>query len=204
MTKIKLCGLTRKEDIEAVNRWLPEYIGFVFCQSRRQVTTKQAGFLKAELDSRIKAVGVFVNEPIFSIVTLYNTSVIDVVQLHGDESEEYIRELKKHIACPVIKAVRVQCTAQVLQAEKLSSDLLLLDSYQNGRYGGSGKPFDYSMLPFLQKPFFLAGGLTTSNIIQAIEKCHPYGVDVSSGVETDGIKDENKIRQMIQIVRSFN
>lgn len=203
MTKIKICGLTRKEDIESVNRWLPDYIGFVFCESRRQVTPEQAGLLKAGLDSRIKAVGVFVNEPVISIVKLCNTGVIDVVQLHGDESEEYIRELKNQIDCPVIKAVRVKSAEQIWQAEKLSCDLLLLDTYQKEQYGGSGKTFDYSMIPFLQKRFFLAGGLENSNIAQAIEKCNPYGVDISSGVETDGLKDENKIRQIIQTVRSI-
>lgn len=203
MTKIKICGLTRKEDIESVNRWLPDYIGFVFCESRRQVTPEQAGLLKAGLDSRIKAVGVFVNEPVISIVKLCNTGVIDVVQLHGDESEEYIRELKNQIDCPVIKAVRVKSAEQIWQAEKLSCDLLLLDTYQKEQYGGSGKTFDYSMIPFLQKRFFLAGGLENSNIVQAIEKCNPYGVDISSGVETDGLKDENKIRQIIQTVRSI-
>lgn len=203
MTKIKICGLTRKEDIEAVNRWQPDYIGFVFCESRRQVTVEQAGLLKANLDSRIKAVGVFVNEPIISIVELCNTGVIEIVQLHGDESEEYVTQLKDQIDCPVIKAVRIQSAQQVLQAEKLSSDLLLLDTYQKGQYGGSGKTFDYSMIPFLHKRFLLAGGLENSNIAQAIEECNPYGVDISSGVETDGIKDEEKIRQIIQMVRGL-
>ncbi len=203
MTKIKICGLTRKEDIETVNHWQPDYIGFVFGESRRQVTVEQASLLKDDLDSRIKAVGVFVNEPILSIVKICNTGVIDVVQLHGDESEEYIRELKEQIDCPVIKAVRVQSAEQVLQSEKLSCDLLLLDTFQKGQYGGSGKTFDYSMVPNLEKRFFLAGGLENSNIAQAIEECNPYGVDISSGVETDGIKDEDKIREIIQMVRGL-
>jgi len=203
MTKIKICGLTRKEDIEAVNRWLPDYTGFVFCQSRRRVTQEQAALLKADLDLRIKAVGVFVNELLPSIVKLCNTGVIDVVQLHGDESEAYIKELKNQISCPVIKAVRVQSTEQVRLAEKLSCDLLLLDTYQKAEYGGSGKTFDHSMIPLLEKRFFLAGGLESSNIAEVIEKYSPYGVDISSGVETDGIKDENKIRQIIQTVRSL-
>lgn len=203
MTKIKICGLTRKADIESVNRWLPDYTGFVFCESRHQVTPEQAGLLKADLDSRIKAVGVFVNEPGLSIVKLCNNGVIDLVQLHGDESGAYIRELKDQIDCPVIKAVRVQSAKQVRQAENSACDWLLLDTYQKAQYGGSGKTFDYSMIPFLQKRFFLAGGLENSNIAQAIEKCNPYGVDISSGVETNGIKDEDKIRQIIQTVRSL-
>jgi phosphoribosylanthranilate isomerase len=125
------------------------------------------------------------------------------VQLHGDESETYIRQLKDQIDCPVIKAVRVQSAEQIRQAEKLPCDLLLLDTYQKGQYGGSGKMFDYALIPTLQKRFFLAGGLDSSNIAQAIRACNPYGVDISSGMETDGLKDESKIRQIIQTVRNF-
>ena len=203
MTKIKICGLTRKEDIESVNRWLPDYIGFVFCKSRRQVTAEQAALLKADLDNRIKAAGVFVNEPLNSIIKLCKCRIIDVVQLHGDEDEAYISNLKAQIDCPVIKAVRVQSSEQILQTEKLSCDFLLLDTYQKGQYGGSGETFDYAMIPILQKRFFLAGGLDGSNIAEAIRKCNPYGVDISSGLETDGLKDESKIRQIIQTVRGL-
>jgi phosphoribosylanthranilate isomerase len=203
MTKIKICGLTRREDIETVNRWLPDYAGFVFAQSRRQVTPEQAALLKADLDPRIKAVGVFVNAPVSSIVKLCNTGVIDVVQLHGDESEAYIKELKEQIDSPVIKAVRVQSAEQVQQAEQLSCDLLLLDTYQKGEYGGSGQTFDHALIPDLQKRFFLAGGLENNNIARAIKRCKPYGVDISSGVETDGLKDEGKIKRIIQTVRSL-
>lgn len=203
MTKIKICGLTREEDIDSVNRWLPDYIGFVFCASRRRVTAEQAGFLKAGLDDRIKVVGVFVNEPVNSIVKLCQSGTIDAVQLHGDEDEAYIRQLKDQIACPVIKAVRVQNAEQVLQAEKLSCELLLLDTYHLGQYGGSGQTFDYAMIPILQKRFFLAGGLDSSNTAQVIRACNPYGVDISSGVETDGLKDEGKIKEIIQAVRNL-
>jgi phosphoribosylanthranilate isomerase len=203
MTKIKICGLTRQKDIASVNRWLPDYIGFVFCQSRRQVTPQQAGLLRAGLHAPIKAVGVFVNEPLVSVVKLCNSGVIELVQLHGDEDEAYISKLKKQINCPVMKAVRVQNMEQIRQAENLPCDVLLLDTYQKAQYGGSGKTFDYAMIPSLHKPFFLAGGLKNSNITQAIERCKPYGVDISSGVETDGFKDENKTRQMIQTVRSL-
>lgn len=203
MTKIKICGLTRQEDIESVNRWWPDYIGFVFGASRRQVTAEQATLLKAGLDNQIKAVGVFVNEPLNSIIKLCQNGVIDIVQLHGDENEAYIRILKAQIDCPVIKAVRVQGSEQILRAEELSCDLLLLDACQKEQYGGSGKTFDYALIPILQKQFFLAGGLEISNIAQVIRKCNPYGVDISSGVETDGLKDEGKIRQIIQTVRSL-
>ncbi len=203
MTKIKICGLTRRGEIKAVNRWRPDYVGFVFCESRRQVTRLQASMLKADLDSRIKATGVFVNEPILSIVELCHKGVIDVVQLHGDESQAYISELKTHIDCPVIKAVRVQSADQIRGAERLPCDWLLLDTYQNGRYGGTGKGFDYGMIPSLRKQFFLAGGLDYSNIELAIQQCNPYGVDISSGVETDGVKDRDKIRKIIQKVRNL-
>ncbi|MGI5823570.1 MAG: phosphoribosylanthranilate isomerase [Dethiobacteria bacterium] len=203
MTKIKICGLTRMEDVVAVNHWLPDYVGLVFCPSRRRVTPAQAALLKAGLDTRIKAVGVFVNEPIFTIVKLCNTGVIDLVQLHGDENEAYLRGLKSHLDCPVIKAVRVQSAAQVQQAEKMPCDWLLLDTYQKGRYGGGGKMFDHTLIPVLQKQFFLAGGLKNSNIARVIKKCKPAGVDLSSGVETGGFKDEEKIRQIIQTVRSL-
>lgn len=203
MTQIKLCGLTRVEDIMAVNRWRPDYIGFVFANSRRRITPEQARYLKNQLDPRIKAVGVFTNEPMQLIIELCQWRTINVVQLHGDETEEYIRALKQETTCPVIKAVRVQSTEQILQAEKLSCDLLLLDTYQKGQYGGSGKTFDRALIPQLRKPFFLAGGLESSNIAQAVQECHPFGIDVSSGVETDGLKDGKKIRQIIEIIRSI-
>ena len=202
MTQIKLCGLTRKEDISAVNRWQPDYIGFVFANSRRQVTPEHARHLKDGLDPRIKVVGVFTNEPVQFILDLCETQIIEVVQLHGDETEEYIQALKRKTTCPVIKAIRVQSTEQILQAEKLSCDLLLLDTYQKGQYGGSGKTFDRALIPTLHKPFFLAGGLESGNITQAVGECHPFGVDVSSGVETNGLKDETKIRQIIELIRT--
>lgn len=203
MTQIKICGLTRAEDIDAVNRWMPDYIGFVFAKSRRQVTRDMARYLKERLDKRIKAVGVFVNEPILSIVKLTEDGIIDAVQLHGDETEDYIKELKQKISCPIIKAVRVRTAGQILQAERLPCDMLLLDSYKAGQYGGSGENFDCSKIPHLQKPFFLAGGLKNENIKQIILKSKPFGVDISSGAETDGVKDENKIRQIIETISNI-
>ena len=141
MTRIKICGLTREEEIAAVNRCLPDYIGLVFAESRRRVIPEQASRLKAGLDARIKAVGVFTNAPVPFIVDLCEQEIIDVVQLHGDENEAFIQSLKQKIACPVIKAVRVQTTEQILQAQAMSCDLLLLDTYQPGQYGGSGQDF---------------------------------------------------------------
>ena len=203
MTRIKICGLTQNADVEAVNHWLPDYIGFVFAPSRRRVTPEAASLLRAGLDERIQVVGVFVNEAVSAVATLCDAGVIDAVQLHGDEDEVYIESLRDRISCPVIKAVRVRSPEQILQAEKLPCDFLLLDTFQQGQYGGSGKTFDYSQIPPLRKSFFLAGGLDLGNIVQAVATCLPYGVDVSSGVETDGSKDREKIRRIIQAVRNL-
>lgn len=202
MTQIKICGLTRIEDIKTVNRWKPDYIGFVFAKSHRQITADQAGILKEKLLPEIKSVGVFVNESMESIVNLCNAGIIDIVQLHGDEKEDYMKELKKLVTCPIIKAVSVQSKEQIVCSEKLSCDYLLLDTYQIGNHGGSGISFDHSLIPALEKPHFLAGGLNLSNITEVIQTNHPYGVDISSGVETDGFKDENKIKTIIEMIRN--
>lgn len=201
MTQIKICGLTRIQDIEAVNRWKPDYIGFVFAKSKRQITANQARYLKENLHPNIKAVGVFVNEKIDSLVQMVNTDIIHMVQLHGDETEEYIKELKHHISCPIIKAISVQSRESILSGEELSSEYLLLDSYQKGQYGGSGITFNHSLIPEIKKPYFLAGGLNRDNICNVIKTYHPYGVDISSGVETEGVKDEYKIREIIEMIR---
>lgn len=201
MSKIKICGLSRLCDIDFVNRYKPDYIGFVFAKSKRQVTDEQAKALKARLDTAILAVGVFVNDSIEHIEFLCESGIIDVVQLHGDEDERYIRELKSRVQNPVIKAVRVQSSEDILTAEKLPCDMLLLDTYTKGMYGGSGSTFDHKLIPPLKKPFFVAGGLNLDNI-HAVCGCGYYGLDISSGVETDGFKDENKIKRIIEIIRS--
>lgn len=202
MTKIKICGLKRTEDISYVNELLPDFAGFVFAKSSRQVDAKKAAELKKHLSPKIKAVGVFVNaEPEF-IAKLYQQQIIDLAQLHGDETTDYIHRLK-HLcpSLPLIKAVRVQNTKQILEAEKLPCDYLLLDTWQKDSYGGSGKTFDRSLIPPLAKPWFLAGGLNTENIAESIAQCHPWAVDVSSAVETDGVKDKEKIRIFIDQAR---
>ena len=201
MTKIKICGLVRIQDIEAVNEVLPDYIGFVFAKSRRQVSSEQATELRRQLDPHIKAAGVFVNAPLGDIAELCRENIIDIVQLHGDENTEYLSALCEQISKPVIKAVRVQSTRQITEAQTLPCDYLLLDTFQNDMYGGSGKVFDRSLIPMLSKPFFLAGGLDAKNIADAIADCHPYCIDVSSGAETDGMKDREKIRGIVKIVR---
>ncbi len=203
MTKIKICGLKTAEDIAIVNRYLPDYIGFVFARSKRQITKQEATRLKYVLGKSIKAVGVFVNVPIENIIQLCKDNVIDIVQLHGEEDYDYITSLKQHIDIPIIKAVRVQSTEQILKAEKLPCDMLLLDAFVNDKYGGSGKLFDYNLIPKLEKPFFLAGGINEENAFIAIEKARPMCVDVSSGVETNGQKDRKKIKNIIEIVRKI-
>lgn len=227
MTKIKICGLKRPEDVDYVNQYLPDYAGFVFAGSKRKVTDEQAEELSRKLDARITPVGVFVNEPVEHVVNLVRKGIIRVVQLHGDEDEIYILNLRKALkkltekakstaeetaekkrgqnrkeSVKIIKAVRVQSQAQILEAEKLSCDYLLLDTWQKDIYGGCGKQFDKSLIPSeLTTPYFLAGGLSSDNIQENIDTCHPYAVDVSSAVETDGKKDRKKIQEFIERVR---
>jgi phosphoribosylanthranilate isomerase len=203
MTKIKLCGLKRIEDIEYVNKYQPDYIGFVFAKSSRFINDTLAFQLKSRLDERIQAVGVFVNEPMEHIISLCRNKVIDAVQLHGDEDEAYMRKLKGFISNSIIKAIRVQSRDQIEAAQNLSCDYLLLDTYQKAQYGGSGIAFDHSVIPKSCKPFFLAGGLNKENIVKAIKDSNPYCIDVSSGVETDGVKDEGKIKEIIDMVRNL-
>lgn len=202
MSKIKICGLRRMEDISFVNEYRPDYIGFVFSESRRQVTPEQAQALKEALHPKIQAVGVFVNKPVPFIVQLVKQHIIDLVQLHGDEDADYLSALKKAAGCPVIKAVRVQSREQVTQAQKLPCDYLLLDAFSKSSYGGTGSSFDWSIIPKeLSKPFFLAGGLSCENIAQAAGLVRPYCLDVSSGAETNGVKDRSKIKKIIETVR---
>lgn len=201
MTKIKICGLMRDNDIQAVNAALPDYIGFVFAKSRRQIDEKRAAAMKACLNPSIKAVGVFVNESMKRITKLCDSQVIDLIQLHGDETEDYIKDLKYFVSNKIIKAVRVRSTEDIERAMLLPCDYLLLDAYYEGKYGGIGKAFDWSLIPIISKPFFLAGGIHSDNIARAIEKHNPYGIDVSSGVETDGYKDPEKIMEIVARAR---
>ena len=204
MVKLKICGLTRVADIAIANRVLPDYIGFVFAESRRKLSAAKAAGLAARLDPHIQKVGVFVNEEPAKIIDLCLEGIIDLVQLHGDEDEIYLKRLKAQIANPVIKAMRVRTAAQIAAAAKLSCDFLLLDTYSLRQYGGSGKIFDWGLIPPVSKPFFLAGGLNESNLLAALAATRAYAVDLSSGVETGGLKDEAKIAQVAAIVRSVN
>ena len=197
MTKIKLCGLTRPCDIEYVNELLPEYIGFVFApKSRRYISPEKAEVLREHLDDRITPVGVFVDEKIEIIADLIKRKIIDIVQLHGNESEQYIEDLRRVIDCPVIKAFRIESEADIVSANNSSADYVLLDSG-----GGTGKVFDHSLLKNITRPYFLAGGLTPENAETAVKQLKSFAVDVSSSLETDGFKDKIKMTAFVNAVR---
>lgn len=198
MSKIKLCGLSRKCDIEWANELHPEYIGFVFApKSRRYVSVDTAAELKAMLSEDIKTVGVFVNSPIESVAYILSRGIIDIAQLHGSEDEEYISRLVKLTDKPIIKAFSINSAADVSAANNSSADMVLLDSGQ----GGTGTNFDWKLLGNINRPYFLAGGLCCENISQAITALDPYAVDVSSGIETNGCKDKNKMAAFVAAVR---
>jgi len=196
--KIKICGLFRDCDINYVNEVKPDFIGFVFAKSRRQVSTGWAEAMRPKLRPEIMPVGVFVNEPLAKVSQLLNDSIIEMAQLHGNETEQYIQELKSLTNKPIIKAVRVLSQEDIEGAEHSVADFLLLD---NGT-GGTGESFDWSLVSKVKKPFFLAGGLKADNIEQAIAATSPYAVDLSSGVETDGLKDRAKILEIVRRMRN--
>jgi phosphoribosylanthranilate isomerase len=204
MAGIKICGLSRPEDIAAVNEVLPDYAGFVFAGSRRQVTEERAMELRALLNPAIKSVGIFVNDAPERIWRLCERNILDLIQLHGEEGEDYIAELRRRTDKPIIKALRVGGREeQKPDVEKYPSDYLLFDTYRKEQYGGSGESFDWSLMPHTSRPYFLAGGIHIGNVEQAILQCRPYCVDVSSGVETDGYKDAVKILEIVKKIRSI-
>ena len=198
--KLKFCGLTREADIRAANETRPDYIGFVFAESRRRVTDEQAARLRALLSPGIQAVGVFVNDDPTHIALLANRGVIDLIQLHGSESAAYIRRLRTMTAAPIICALRVGKKTDIKREESNLVDFLLLDTYTKDAYGGSGRIFDWSLLGEVGKPYFLAGGLNESNIIRAMQT-GAYALDLSSGIETDGVKDAEKMRRVAALVK---
>ncbi len=199
-TRIKFCGMRSPEDIEAANNIGCDYVGFVFAKkSKRYINEETAAKLKKALSPEIKAVGVFVDEEPQTVARLLNTGVIDTAQLHGTEEEDYIRELRKLTGNkPVIKAFRIASKEDVRAANESTADLVLADAG-----AGEGKTFDWSLLSEMKRPYLLAGGLGPENVEEAIQEIRPYGVDVSSGIETDGIKDPEKMRKFAEIVRAF-
>ena len=231
-TKIKICGLTRECEIDYVNEAKPDYVGFVFAKSRRQVGRAKAEKMKENLDARIKAVGVFVDAPIDEIISLVKEKTIDVAQLHGRESPAYVKELKKKAGCRVIKALHPEegCQERELYDAywEAGVDYFLFDSggitksrgnisnadsvqneanVPNGRdgttkdqaeIGGTGRAFCWDLIPDILYPYFLAGGICIENAREAIRAASPvpYGLDISSGVETNGVKDKKKILEI--------
>lgn len=205
--KIKLCGLKRIEDIEAVNEAKPDYIGFIFAKkSRRYVSTETAERLKQHLNPDIEAVGVFVNKDIDKVIEQAKKQVIDVIQLHGEEDVAYVKDLKKAVDVPIIKAISMtkpDARQQISMWEISDVDYLLLDSGN----GGTGEQFNYKLLQEignLKKPYFLAGGLNPENLENAVQRLknnQPYALDLSSGIETNGIKDLDKIKKAVEAAR---
>ena len=200
MTRIKMCGLRRPEDIEAAGELLPEYIGFVFFPgSKRYVAPETARALKTGLNPGIRTVGVFVDEKPETVAKLLSDGTIDIAQLHGSEDEAYLADLRNRTDKPLIRAFRVRGAEDALRAQASSADEILLDAG-----AGDGKTFDWSWLRQVKRPYFLAGGLTPENAGRAVRELKPYAVDVSSGIETGGFKDIVKMRAFVRAVRMEN
>ena len=200
MTKIKICGLKREKDIEFANELMPNFIGFIFYKkSKRYIEPEKALRLKEKLDKNIKAVGVFVNESETVIMNIVRSGTIDLIQLHGDEEEEYIKSLKRKTDLPIIKAFSISSADDIEKAKNTSADFILLD---NGK-GGSGESFDWLLCKDIKKLFFLAGGVSVENAVRAIEECKPFALDANSRLEIDGKKDYNLMKDFIKTVRTY-
>ena len=197
-TRIKICGLRRKEDISYVNEVLPDFAGFIFDPSRRRyIDPETAAVLRPQLADSIRAVGVFVNAAPEEILRIAETVRLDLIQLHGNEDDTYIRNLRKQTFLPIIKAIRVRTEEDTAQAAASSADLILLD---NGA-GGTGTRFNWELAQKVSRNFLLAGGISAENAADAIRLCHPWGLDASSSLETEGMKDPEKIRNFMEAVR---
>lgn len=217
--KVKMCGISKVETIPAVVEAKPDYMGLVFASSKRQVTVEQAKILVEELNrgyakkygsdtehdknDTIKTVGVFVNETIDNLVTIANEANLDAVQLHGDEDEAFIQSLKERTNVEVWKAIQIRSAADAEAWIDSSADMLLFDAYHKDERGGTGEVFDWSSLDAFERPFMLAGGIDSTNVARAIRTVRPYGIDISSGIETNGVKDDEKITAFIKIVKSI-
>ena len=200
--KVKICGIRRAEDIEIVNKYLPDFIGFIFVPaSKRYVEPSVVAELKKNLDPRIKTVGVFVNESIEKIKEIKKVCSLDVIQLHGEETPQFCEELGGRIW----KAIRVkdEDCVEILDTYAEYTELLLLDTYVDGTHGGTGQAFDWDLIEFFSADYNigLAGGITRENVLKAKKKVEPELIDVASGSETNGLKDEEKIKDIIQIIR---
>ena len=217
--KVKMCGISKVETIPAVVEAKPDYMGLVFAPSKRQVTVDQAKTLVEELhkqytkrynngaeqsnNDEIKTVGVFVNETLDNLVSIATEANLDAVQLHGDEDEAFIQSLKERTNVEVWKAVQIRSAADAETWIDSSADMLLFDAYHKDERGGTGEVFDWSCLDEFERPFMLAGGIDSTNVARAIRTVRPYGIDISSGIETDGVKDDEKITAFTKLVRTI-
>ena len=210
--KVKMCGISKVETIPAVVEAKPDYMGLVFAPSKRQVTVEQAKILIEELHKQcinhydtkvVKTVGVFVNETVDNLVTIANEANLDAVQLHGDEDETFIQSLKERTNVEVWKAIQIRTAADTEKWIDSSVDMLLFDAYHKDERGGTGEVFDWSSLDAFERPFMLAGGIDSTNVARAIRTVRPYGIDISSGIETNGVKDDEKITAFTKIVKSI-
>lgn len=202
MAKIKVCGLTRPEDILSVNEAKPDFCGFIveYSKSRRSVSEKQLRSLTSELCREVIPVGVFVNAPEELPARLLNENVISMAQLHGQEDEGYIKRLRELTDKPVIRAFSIKTSGDMEAALASTADYILLDQGS----GGTGQIFDWSLVENVDRPFFLAGGLGISNLEEAIGRLRPWAVDLSSSLETEGKKDPEKIKAAVKLVRRIS
>jgi phosphoribosylanthranilate isomerase len=227
MTKIKICGMRCENDIHIINKYCPDYAGFVFAKGKRCISMEQGKLLTGMLDIKIRKVGVFVNESADNVIKICNECMLDVIQLHGDETQSYLSELKQRLIAgrfsnykritnsiceinvknnviEIWKVIRIKDAYSILAIKDYKADRYVADSWQEKCYGGSGRVFNWGMLSnnANKESIILAGGLNPGNVNQAISILKPYAVDVSSGVEIDGYKDENKIRDFIHGIRN--
>ena len=197
MTKIKFCGMRRPEDIEAANEILPDFIGFILAPKFwRYIPLDTVKNLASMADPKIKRVGVFVDNPESDVLEALKSGAVDMAQLHGGEDEEYIKKIQRAASKPVIKAFKITCAEDIKKASESPADLILLDAGT-----GTGERFDWSLIKNIGRDFILAGGLNPENVREAVERFHPYAVDLSSGIETDKVKDPSKMRAVAEAVR---
>lgn len=204
---VKFCGMRRVKDIEYANECRPDYVGFILSEGfKRSVDFGTFYELNTYLDKDIKRTGVFVNEPIENILHCAYNESLDVIQLHGGEDEKYIGKLRKHFSGEIWKAVRAKSPEDIEREQKKSCDKLLIDSFSENAYGGTGKRINTEIVKNAEitKPFFIAGGITAENVSEIVRDVRPYGIDLSSGIETDGFKDFSKMKNIMRILKEEN
>ncbi|WP_196593752.1 bifunctional indole-3-glycerol-phosphate synthase TrpC/phosphoribosylanthranilate isomerase TrpF [Pectinatus sottacetonis] len=201
--KIKICGMHCVEDIKIINEVMPDYCGFIFAPSSRQVSRKAARELRQMLNPQIGTVGVFVDETIENIKEIVEYVQLDAVQLHGSEPETFLQKMKKNMQCDLWKAVRAKDETTIMQWQDSCADMILFDTFSSGQAGGTGRIFDWTLLDKFKRPFVLAGGVSSRNIARAVRSVKPWGVDINSAVETNGRKDSIKVNEIMAIVRSL-